>query len=123
MTLPQSRNRLPRQHHIELRRLRLGGDLELGQHPIRKGLNYDEYIGDRARRHIGAEKWNRRVRRAIETLSSLVNYDMLHIGGGNSSHIKFELPENIRLVDNKLGVLGGIALWERCDANGNVKAD
>jgi polyphosphate glucokinase len=86
--------------------------LELGQHPIRNTKTYDEYIGDRARRSIGPKRWSRRVLRAIETLQSLVNYDMLHIGGGNATRLTIELPPNVRIVSNRAGILGGLALWE-----------
>lgn len=86
--------------------------LELGQHPVRKNLTYDEYIGDRARKKLGAKRWNRRVECAIETLRTLVNFDLLHIGGGNAKRLTFSLPADVRIVDNKAGILGGIALWE-----------
>ncbi len=97
--------------------------LELGQHPAHRGYTYDQYLGDAARKKIGVKRWNRRVQKAIQNLHTLICYDVLHIGGGNSSRITFELSQQIRLVDNELGILGGIALWERCDANGSIRAD
>ncbi len=86
--------------------------LELGQHPVRRNMSYDEYVGERARKKVGAKKWNRRIERVIETLRTLVNFDTLHIGGGNAKRLGFTLPADVRLVDNKAGILGGIALWE-----------
>ena len=97
--------------------------LELGQHPAHKDHTYDQYLGNAARKKVGDKRWNRRVETAIHNLHTLICYDLLHIGGGNSRRIKFELPDDIRLVDNRLGVLGGIALWERCDSNGSVIGD
>lgn len=94
--------------------------LELGQHPAHKNHTYDQYLGDAARKKIGTKRWNSRVQKAIQNLNTLICYDKLHIGGGNSSRIRFDLTDDVRLVDNSLGVLGGIALWERCDSNGNV---
>jgi len=86
--------------------------LELSQHPIHKGKTYDEYLGDKARKHVGNRKWNRRVRRALAVLDVVVNYDRLHIGGGNAKRIDFKLGPRARTVSNSAGVRGGIALWE-----------
>lgn len=85
--------------------------LELSQHPVHGGKTYDRYLGDRARRRVGARRWNRRVRRALGILDTVVNYDRLHVGGGNAAHIDFPIGRRARTVDNKAGLLGGIALW------------
>lgn len=44
--------------------------LELAHHPFRKAETYDEQLGERARRRVGAKVWNRRVKRAVDTLST-----------------------------------------------------
>lgn len=85
--------------------------LELSQHPVHNGKTYDEYLGDRARQRLGPRKWNRRVRRVLGILETVVNYDMLHLGGGNAARIDFPLGRHARIVDNSAGLLGGIALW------------
>lgn len=85
--------------------------LELSQHPVHGGKTYDQYLGDRARRRVGARKWNRRVRRVMGILEAVVNYDRLHVGGGNAARINFAMGRRARTVDNKAGLLGGIALW------------
>jgi len=84
--------------------------LELAQHPSPSGKIYNKYVGDKVLKRIGKRAWNRRVRIALETLRTLVNYDRLYVGGGNSRNVTFTLP-NMRLVSNRAGVLGGIALW------------
>ena len=86
--------------------------LELSQHPARKDMTYDEYVGTAALKRVGAEKWQSRVRRAIKQVEILVNYDTLLIGGGNAKHLAFELPSNVRIADNAAGILGGIRLWD-----------
>ncbi|MEO8680601.1 MAG: ROK family protein [Vicinamibacterales bacterium] len=86
--------------------------LELSQHPIHGGKTYDEYLGDRARKRLGTKKWNRRVRRVLPILERVINFDQLHIGGGNAARINFSLRRNTHIVDNKAGLLGGIALWK-----------
>ncbi len=86
--------------------------LELSQHPIRKGKTYDEYIGAAAFKEIGRKKWNRRVKRALGWIETLVNYETLYIGGGNAKHLALNLPDNVHLVSNEAGITGGVRLWD-----------
>ncbi len=86
--------------------------LELGQHPVWKGKTYDEYVGAAALENKGVDKWNRRVRRAIHFVSTLLNYDRLYLGGGNAARIDFELPSNVTIVSNEAGITGGVRLWD-----------
>ena len=86
--------------------------LELAQHPARKDMTYDQYVGNAALKTVGVAKWQSRVRRVIKQLEVLINYDTLLIGGGNAKRIDFELPSNVRLADNAAGILGGIRLWD-----------
>jgi polyphosphate glucokinase len=92
---------------------RLLPHLELGQHPIRKRKTYDVYLGDAALKRKGPERWNRRLRRAIGIVETLVNYDTLYLGGGNAHAINFELPRNVKRADNTGGITGGVKLWDR----------
>jgi polyphosphate glucokinase len=85
--------------------------LELSQHPVHGDKTYDEYVGDRARKRVGTKKWNRRVHRVMGILDTVVNYDRLHVGGGNAQRIAFPLGRRVRIVDNRAGLHGGIALW------------
>jgi polyphosphate glucokinase len=87
--------------------------LELGQHPVWKDKTYDQYLGLGALKKKGPTEWNKRVRRAITIVHTLLNYDHLYIGGGNAAHIDFELPPNVTIVSNEAGITGGIALWQR----------
>ncbi len=86
--------------------------LELAQHPARDDKTYNEYIGDKVLLQKGKKKWNRRVRRALDQLRTLVNYDWIYIGGGNATHLDFKLDKNMKVVSNQAGLLGGIALWK-----------
>jgi len=86
--------------------------LELGQHPVRKNKTYDRYVGDAALEEKGVEKWNRRVRRVIDILHTLLNYDRLYVGGGNARRIDFTPPAKVTLVSNEAGLTGGIRLWD-----------
>ncbi len=90
---------------------RLVPNIQLGHHAGWNDKTYEEELGNKALKKAGKKKWNRRVRKAIVSLSELFNYDRLYIGGGNASRIDFELPERVRTVSNVEGLLGGLALW------------
>jgi polyphosphate glucokinase len=90
---------------------RVGPHLELSHHPFRKGETYDEQLGNAARKEVGKKKWNKRVRRAIDNLRALTNFDHLYIGGGNAKKIDFELDPDVTIVDNSAGLAGGVVLW------------
>ncbi len=85
--------------------------LELGHHPFRKGKTYEDYLGRRGYKEIGAKKWNKLLDKAIEQTAHTFNWDHLYIGGGNAKYVTFDLPENVSLVSNQDGLLGGIKLW------------
>ena len=85
--------------------------LEIGQHP-HASESYDRYIGDAARRAIGTDAWNERLRGFIPTILSLTACDFLYVGGGNARHIAFALPKQAKIVSNSAGVTGGVRLWE-----------
>lgn len=87
-------------------------NLELGHHPFRKGETYEEQLGRAALDAVGKKRWNERLQKAIATLSHAFNYDRLYLGGGNAKKIEISLPENVCVVPNINGLLGGIALWQ-----------
>ncbi|MFC1224689.1 ROK family protein [Pedobacter sp. BG31] len=89
--------------------------LELAHFPINKEEDYDDYIGNKAFEKIGAERWNKRLKKIIEIYKTVFNYDTLYIGGGNSKHIDFKLENNIKLVTNRDGIKGGAKLWKLAD--------
>jgi polyphosphate glucokinase len=86
-------------------------NLEMGHHAFRKGETYEEQLGRAALEEIGAKRWNRRLEKAIAQLERLFNFDRLYLGGGEARKINLDLPENVTVVSNVLGLLGGIALW------------
>jgi polyphosphate glucokinase len=91
---------------------RLAPHLELSQHPIKNGKSYDEYVGERALEKIGRKRWNKRLHKIIEVLETVVMYDTLYIGGGNSRLIDIKLPANVKPVSNEAGITGGVRAWD-----------
>ena len=87
--------------------------LEMSQHVIRKGWTYDEYLGVAALHKIGERRWLRRVRRAIDQLRIVINFDILYIGGGDARLVDFDLPPDVKIVSNEAGITGGVRLWDQ----------
>ena len=85
--------------------------MELAHMPIHHKKDFDAYIGERERRKIGAKEWNKRVKKLIPILATVMNYDRLYLGGGNSGRIRFKLPKNVTLVSNDAGMEGGAFVW------------
>ena len=86
--------------------------LELGQHPIADDKTYDRYLGAAALRKHGVATWNRRVRRMIKIIHTLLNYDRLYLGGGNAPKVRGKLPPDMAIVSNEAGITGGVKLWK-----------
>jgi polyphosphate glucokinase len=87
--------------------------LELSHHPIHKGKIYDEFIGAAALKAVGRTRWNRRLRRVLAAITTLVGFDTLFIGGGNAKYVEVELASNMRIVGNEAGITGGVRLWDK----------
>lgn len=90
---------------------RLVPNLELGHHPFRRGRSYEEYIGNAELERIGKRRWNKRMTRVIRTVLAIWNPTRLYLGGGNAKHLRVALPENVEIVSNTAGIVGGLALW------------
>ena len=86
--------------------------LELALVPYESGGTFQDLLGNQARRRIGNNKWSKRVRRAVETFDSLLQFDRLYVGGGNAKKLTVDLGHRARIVDNAAGILGGIRLWD-----------
>ncbi len=91
---------------------RLVPNVQLGHHAGWNAKTYEEQLGIKAFKAAGKKKWNRRVLKAVASLSALFNFDRLYIGGGNAQKISVELPPRVLIVSNEEGLLGGLALWK-----------
>lgn len=87
-------------------------NLEIAHHRFRKGQTYEEQLGREALKSAGTKTWNNRLAKAIASLSRAFNYDRLYLGGGEVKQIAIDLPDNVTVVSNVLGLLGGIKLWQ-----------
>lgn len=84
--------------------------MELAHLPYKKGRSYEDYVGERGRKRLGAKKWRRAVGEVVTQLSTLLEADYVVIGGGNARKLK-RLPKNARLGSNDFAFLGGFRLW------------
>jgi polyphosphate glucokinase len=84
--------------------------MELGHHPWKK-YTYEDYIGRRGLDRFGKKRWNKYLQEVIAQTLNTFNWDHLYLGGGNTKKIDFKLPENVTIVSNETGLLGGVALW------------
>ncbi|HUI04780.1 MAG TPA: ROK family protein [Acidimicrobiales bacterium] len=91
---------------------RLLPHLEFAHHPFLKGDTYNEQLGDAARKDVGNARWNKRVRKAVATLRALSFFDHCFIGGGNARKLHGDLGDDVSVIDNTAGILGGIRLWD-----------
>jgi len=91
---------------------RLLPHLEFAHFRFRAKQTFNEQVGDAARRKVGDHKWNRRVAKAVDRLRQLMFFDHCYIGGGNAARLTVDLGDDVEVVDNAAGILGGIKLWE-----------
>ncbi len=85
---------------------------EFAHTPFRKGETYNDQLGERARKEIGDERWAKRAMKAIDILRDLTFFDRCWVGGGNARRLDAnKLGEDVTIVDNTAGILGGIKLW------------
>ena len=85
--------------------------IELSRAPVRKGVIYDEWMGDRARRSW-ATGGGRSGCVAIDGLRPMFLWDRLYVGGGNARRLTIDLGDDVTIVPNEAGISGGIRLWE-----------
>jgi polyphosphate glucokinase len=87
--------------------------LEIAHHPVSKERDYDEYVGEKAFQEVGSERWNKRLRKVLNIIKVVVNYDHLYISGGNAKKITFKIDDNVTLKANIDGIKGGAKLWQK----------
>ena len=94
---------------------RLAPHLEWSQAPVRRGVTYDLFLGDKERRRVGDSLWSRRVRQTITDLRPVFCWDRVYLGGGNARRLRpsqvLKLGPDVVIVPNEAGVAGGVRAW------------
>lgn len=86
--------------------------IEVSQHPVTKSKNYDQYIGEAALKDKGEKEWNERMKRVLQILKTVFNFDHLYISGGNAELLNFELGPDVTIKSNRDGFAGAVGLWK-----------
>ncbi len=84
---------------------------ELAHLPYKKGRCYEDYVGLRGLKRLGAKKWRRHVADVAEKLKTALEAEDLVIGGGNAKRLKTP-PAGARIVDNREAFVGGFRMWD-----------
>jgi polyphosphate glucokinase len=91
--------------------------LELSGAPFLDGRDFEAVLGNAALEADGQDAWTAHVRTAVEVLRGFVYFDHLYVGGGNARLLQpGSLGDDVSLVDNANGLLGGYRLWGPGDA-------
>jgi polyphosphate glucokinase len=85
--------------------------MDLAHLAVHKKCDLDMYVGEATRLALGHREWSKRVRKVIAVLATVMNYDHLYLGGGNSARITFKLPKNVSIVSNDAGMEGSAFVW------------
>ena len=86
--------------------------LEIAHLPYRKGLSYEEYLGDAGLLKLGDEKWERHVHKVCDLFRAALLCDGIVLGGGNARKL-VTLPDAATRGSNENAIQGGVRLWER----------
>ena len=92
----------------------VGLPMELAHMPYRKGLSFEEYVGEAGLKRRGKKKWQKSVFDVVDRLKGALQPDYIVIGGGNVDELG-ELPKDCRHGDNTLAFKGGFRLWSDKD--------
>lgn len=91
---------------------RLAPHLELSHAPVRKGMTYDTWMGKKQLKALGPHKWSRRILATVDGLRPVFRWDHLYVGGGNASKLTEFLGDDVTIVPNVAGILGGLRVWD-----------
>jgi polyphosphate glucokinase len=84
--------------------------MELGHLPYKKGLSYEDYVGQAGMKRLGRRKWKQAVFDVVTRLRTAFLSDYVVLGGGNVKKLD-ELPPACRMGDNRNAFVGGLRLW------------
>ena len=61
---------------------------------------------------IGPKKWSRRILATVDGLRPVFAWDRLYVGGGNAKKLTLSLADDVTIVPNLAGILGGVRVWD-----------
>jgi polyphosphate glucokinase len=91
---------------------RLAPHLEISHAPIRRDSTYDTWIGIHKLRELGPRQWSKRILEVVEGLRPVFCWDHLYVGGGNARRLTTYLGDDVTIVPNVAGIIGGVRAWD-----------
>ena len=85
--------------------------MELGHLPYKKGMTFEDYVGQRGLERLGKKKWRQEVLALIDTWRTALQPEYIVLGGGNAKLMR-DLPSDVRLGNNANAFVGGFRLWQ-----------
>ncbi len=85
--------------------------MELGHLPYKKGLTYEDYVGQAGMKRLGRRKWKQAVYDLVARLRAAFLPEYVVLGGGNVKKLD-ELPPACRMGDNRNAFVGGLRMWD-----------
>ena len=86
--------------------------LELAHLPYRKGGTYEDYVGERGLKRLGAKKWTAHVAKVVALLRDALQVDHVVLGGGQTKKLKV-VPPDVKLGLGNAALVGGVRFWSR----------
>lgn len=89
--------------------------MELGHMPFKKGLTFEQIVGEGPRLEMGNKSWRKEVWEVVDILYQGLLPDSICLGGGNAKKIAKhpdEIPDFVTLGENTNAFLGGFKVWE-----------
>jgi polyphosphate glucokinase len=83
---------------------------ELAHLPYRKGLTYEDYVGQRGYERMGRARWRKHVIEVVERLRDALLVDYVVLGGGNVKRMD-ALPARCVQGSNGNAFKGGVRVW------------
>lgn len=84
--------------------------MELAHLPYKNGRTYEDYVGVRGLKRLGAKKWRQHVDKVVRQLCDALMVEEVVLGGGNVKRLE-HLPPRTRLGTNANAFVGGFRIW------------
>lgn len=84
--------------------------LELAHLPYRRNKTYEQYVGTKGFKRMGAKKWTAHVHKIVALLKDGLQVDYVVLGGGQTKKLT-KVPKDVTIGPNHNAIIGGFRLW------------
>jgi polyphosphate glucokinase len=93
---------------------------ELAHMPYRKGMTYEDFLGQRGYERLGRKRWAAHVEHVVDILRAALPVEYVVLGGGNVKRLN-RLPHGCRMGSNTNAFIGGVRLWQEAAVRRRVR--